>query len=101
MLTPAELVALPKGQAFALLEGGQLWKLRMPLPDARNDPAMPESLIAIANEMERTYITNDHWYRVPETWWQGIADVGVPPEYGIRRWLRPWPTPGVAKSARG
>ena len=30
LLTPAELVALPKGQAFALLEGGQLWKLRMP-----------------------------------------------------------------------
>ncbi len=78
MLTPAELVALPKGQAFALLEGGQLWKLRMPLPDARNDPVMPESLTAIANEMERTYITNDHWYRVPETWWHGVADVGVP-----------------------
>ena len=32
LLTPAELVTLPKGQAFALLEGGQLWKLRMPLP---------------------------------------------------------------------
>ena len=41
MLTAAELVALPKGQAFALLEGGQLWKLRMPLPDARGDYAMP------------------------------------------------------------
>ena len=32
MLTPAELITLPKGQAFALLEGGQLWKIRMPLP---------------------------------------------------------------------
>ena len=51
MLTPAELVALPKGQAFALLEGGQLWKLRMPLPDSANDPGMPESLAAIADEM--------------------------------------------------
>jgi hypothetical protein len=39
---------------------------------------MPESLTAIANEMERTYITNDHWYRVPETWWHGVADVGDP-----------------------
>ena len=44
MLTPAELVRLPKGQAFALLEGGQLWKLRMPLPDDGGDPAMPASL---------------------------------------------------------
>jgi len=77
MLTPAELVTLPKGQAFALLEGGQLWKLRMPLPDPRNDPAMPESLADIANEMERTYITNDHWFRVPETWWHAVSDVPI------------------------
>ena len=77
MLTPAELVALPKGQAFALLEGGQLWKLRMPLPDSAKDPVMPESLAAIANEMARTYITNDHWYRVPETWWHGVSDLEI------------------------
>ena len=63
MLTPAELVRLPKGQAFALLEGGRLWKLRMPLPDDGGDPAMPASLTAIAHEMARTYITNEHWYR--------------------------------------
>ena len=75
MLTPAELVTLPKGQAFALLEGGQLWKLRMPLPDSRNDSVMPESLADIASEMERTYITNDNWFRVPETWWHAVADV--------------------------
>ena len=74
MLTPAELVALPKGQAFALLEGGQLWKLRMPLPDTSRDPVMPESLAAVANEMERTYITNDQWYRQHETWWHAVAD---------------------------
>jgi conjugative coupling factor TraD (TOL family) len=73
MLTPAELITLPKGQAFALLEGGQLWKIRMPLPAADSD--MPESLSAIANEMERTYITNDHWYRVQEPWWGAVANV--------------------------
>ena len=73
LLTPAELVTLPKGQAFALLEGGQLWKLRMPLPVEETD--MPESLTEIANEMERTYITNDQWYRVQEPWWTGVADV--------------------------
>ncbi len=45
LLEPASLVQLPKGQAFALLEGGQLWKLRIPLPDAAHDPLMPESII--------------------------------------------------------
>ncbi|MCB1862777.1 MAG: type IV conjugative transfer system coupling protein TraD, partial [Gammaproteobacteria bacterium] len=77
MLTPAELVALPKGQAFALLEGGQLWKLRMPLPDTRKDPVMPESLAAITNEMERTYITNDQWWRQRETWWHSVSDMSL------------------------
>jgi conjugative coupling factor TraD (SXT/TOL subfamily) len=78
MLTPAELVRLPKGQAFALLEGGRLWKLRMPLPDDGGDPAMPASISTIANEMERTYITNEHWYRTTETWWHGVSDMDSP-----------------------
>lgn len=55
MLSPADLVQLPKGQAFALIEGGQLYKIRMPLPDILHDPAMPENLEAIAREMERLY----------------------------------------------
>lgn len=69
MLTPADMVSLPKGQAFALLEGGQLWKIRMPLPSTRGDEAMPEAVEDIAAEMQRTYITNDHWYRVEDSWW--------------------------------
>jgi conjugative coupling factor TraD (TOL family) len=72
LLTPAELITLPKGQAFALLEGGQLWKIRMPLPAP--DADMPESLTQITEEMERTYITNDHWYRVQEPWWATAPD---------------------------
>ena len=78
MLTPAELVRLPKGQAFALLEGGRLWKIRMPLPDDRGDTALPAGLAAIADEMARTYITNDHWYRTTEHWWHAVADRDVP-----------------------
>ena len=46
MLTPADLVQLPKGQAFALLEGGQLYKLR--LPRAGADPLLPAGMDAIA-----------------------------------------------------
>ena len=76
LLTPAELITLPKGQAFALLEGGQLWKIRMPLPATDSD--MPETLTEITNAMERTYITNDHWYRVQEPWWGAAPDVSEP-----------------------
>ena len=56
-----------------MLEGGQLWKLRMPLPATDSD--MPENLAEIANEMERTYITNDHWYRVQDPWWAAVDEV--------------------------
>jgi hypothetical protein len=44
MIIPPDVMALPKGQAITLLEGGQLWKIRMPLPDASRDPQIPENL---------------------------------------------------------
>lgn len=47
MLEPTDLVQLPKGEAFALILGGQLHKNRMPLPSAVSDPLMPASLAAI------------------------------------------------------
>ncbi len=38
MLSPADLISLPKGQAFALLEGGHLVKLRLPLLTGDDGP---------------------------------------------------------------
>ena len=55
LISPATIMALPKGQAFALLEGGHLWKLRLPLPDSGNDPNMPKDIEAIARDMQRRY----------------------------------------------
>lgn len=46
MLRPADLVQLPKGQAFALLNGGKLFKLRLPLAGA--DSLLPRSMDEIA-----------------------------------------------------
>ena len=60
LVSSAELVQLPKGQAFALIEGGQLYKIRIPLPDNTDDSAMPENLEAIAGEMERQYMGAAH-----------------------------------------
>ena len=77
MLTASDMVTLPKGQAFALLEGGQLWKIRIPLPDDRSDIAMPGDFEEMATAMRRSYITNDHWYRVTEHWWHGVSEATV------------------------
>lgn len=62
MISPATVMALPKGQAFALLEGGNLWKIRIPLPTKANDALLPKNLHEVAHEMQRRYMTNDHWW---------------------------------------
>ena len=55
MLSPADLVQLPKGQAFCLLDGGKLWKIRIPLTDESGDEFLPTSLDAMLAEMAHRY----------------------------------------------
>ncbi|MDZ4034442.1 type IV conjugative transfer system coupling protein TraD [Kluyvera ascorbata] len=52
LLNTAALIQLPKGQAFALLEGGQLWKIRLPLPVADKHSPLPESVAQLAAWMQ-------------------------------------------------
>ena len=50
LLTSADLIQLPKGQAYALIEGGQLFKVRFPLP--KDDMhGIPEAVETIALSM--------------------------------------------------
>ncbi len=64
MLEPTDLVQLPKGQAFALIHGGQLHKIRMPLPSAEHDPLMPEGLTAIGQALRSRL--DGPWHRPQE-----------------------------------
>jgi len=62
LIDPAALIQLPKGQAFALLEGGQLWKIRMPLPAPGNDLMMTDTIRQLADYMETHYRTGEQWW---------------------------------------
>ncbi len=62
LIEAAHVVNLPKGQAFALLEGGNLWKLRMPLPTPDSDDVMPKDLQALAGYMRQHYVEADEWW---------------------------------------
>ncbi len=53
MLTAADIFQLPKGQAFALIEGGKLYKLRLPLPKRDPNDVIPENLQIMAEEMRK------------------------------------------------
>ncbi|AZD86848.1 Coupling protein VirD4 [Pseudomonas chlororaphis subsp. aureofaciens] len=71
LIEPAHVVALPKGQCFALIEGGNLWKIRMPLPAPDPDEVMPKDLQAMATSMRQRYTES------AGDWWesQGIPDL--------------------------
>lgn len=76
LLGVSDLVTLPKGQAFALLAGGQLWKIRVPLIQSSRDTALPQSLRAMTAQMTRQYVSNDHWYRHEDRWWIRVSPAG-------------------------
>lgn len=62
MLEPSHIVGLPKGQAFALLEGGQLYKIRMPLPETDPDEVIPRNIQSLADYMRSQYVECGRWW---------------------------------------
>jgi len=62
MVEPQDVMKLPKGQAFALLEGGHLKKLRLPLPKKERDD-FEVSFDAMLAQMRKEY-------RSTPTWWE-------------------------------
>lgn len=55
LISPPDIVALPKGQAFALLNGSQLWKLRIPLPTKLDDQELPDDIGKMLSSMRECY----------------------------------------------
>lgn len=70
MLDPAWLTKLPKGQAFALMEGGKLSKVRIPLPLPHVDERIPANWSAMLQRMRADYSA----HRVDST--QGLTVEG-------------------------
>ncbi len=62
MLSINDIISLPKGQAFCLIEGGHLYKIRLPLPSPEDD--LPKNLREMADEMEKKYVSSEEWWRV-------------------------------------
>lgn len=68
LIESAHIVALPKGQAFALIEGGQLWKIRMPLPELdEQDNEVPADLQQLVHYMRSHYTDAPHWWTAVHT----------------------------------
>jgi len=68
MLSNYDIISLPKGQAFALIEGGNLYKIRMPLPEKEDDKNITTDFKKAYEEMKAKYKTGEglmskdnHW----------------------------------------
>lgn len=68
LIHPKHIMTLPKGQCFALLDGGKPFKLRLPLADSSDFNGVPSSLTQVADEMRQHYTTNDDWYNFVPSW---------------------------------
>lgn len=55
LVDPSWLMKLPKGQAFALVDGGHLKKVRIPLPVPADEDGVPESWTEMILHMRKTY----------------------------------------------
>ncbi len=71
----SDILELPQGQAFALLEGNRRFKIRIPLADTTDDPFIPQSLKVVAEDMKRRYRTSERW--AAETDWLGTQPLGA------------------------
>jgi hypothetical protein len=61
MISPADIVALPKGQAFVLLKGSELWKIRIPMPSKAGDRELPDDLGNMLRQMRQGYRSVVDW----------------------------------------
>ena len=61
MISPADIVALPKGQAFVLLKGSELWKIRIPMPSKVDDQELPDDLGLMIRQMRQGYTSIADW----------------------------------------
>lgn len=75
MFEASDILELPQGQAFALLEGNRRYKIRIPLADTKGDPFVPHSLKQVAEDMKRRYRTSERW--AAETDWLGTQPLGL------------------------
>lgn len=62
LLDVANITNLPKGQAFILMNGSTLYKVRMPLPAIDEEDLIPPSMQALLDNMQKNYHVTVNWW---------------------------------------
>jgi conjugative coupling factor TraD (TOL family) len=74
MISPADIVALPKGQAFAMINGSELWKIRIPMPAKIDDAELPSDLAVMLKEMQVKYSSVASYGHADSVNWRVLQD---------------------------
>lgn len=61
LISPAQIHNLPKGQAFVYRNGGQLYKVRFPMPK-KDDIKVPQTVVDITARLRERYSTGEEWW---------------------------------------
>ena len=62
MLTPADLLGLSIGQAFVLINGSELYKVRFPEPIITPNNNLPDYIKEMTDHMFSRYKSSDQWF---------------------------------------
>lgn len=68
MIGVHDIIKLPKGQAFALIEGGQLYKVRMPMPEKETDKRIKTDFGSVYKDMKKRYATGENLFAKDNHW---------------------------------
>ena len=72
LIQPNQVITLPKGQCFALLDGGKPHKIRLPLADSNDFNNVPGDLTDVAESMRENYTSTEDWYQFTPSWAGGL-----------------------------
>lgn len=63
LVSPTDCTSLPKGHAFVLKDGNQLYKIRIPwIQDNKDDLKIPKYLLDVCADMNERYQTGEYWW---------------------------------------
>lgn len=67
LLSPSDVMSLPKGQAFCLTDGNRLFKLRTPMIKDAKD-SLPTDIQTVIREMKSHYSNQVNWADLTKNW---------------------------------
>lgn len=79
MITAANLAQLPRGQAFVSAKGGQIHKVRFPMPGKSRLEGVPTTIAAMSARLiaTRQNVGSEPWRDIPPPWQNEPSDIAA------------------------